>query len=209
MMQTPSLPRIKPIVPKAYAKRSLIHIDTDEWLFELQYDGIRGMLYKSGHGAYFQSIQKKPLHNFYALAAGVAPLLPVDRAIFDGEIVAFDTLGRPAFNDLLQHRHMPVYRVFDLLWLHGEDLRGLPLAERRARLEAIVPDDPLVRVSFGAPGMGAVLFAIISAFDLEGIIAKRLADTYAPATTWYRIKNTNYSQRGGRHGRPELIQALQ
>jgi ATP-dependent DNA ligase len=34
--------------------------------------------------------------------------------------------------------------------------------------------------------------------DLEGIVAKRLADPYAPRVSWFKIKNPDYSQKEGR-----------
>ena len=35
--------------------------------------------------------------------------------------------------------------------------------------------------------------------DLEGIVAKRLGDPYAPGrTTWFKILNRSYSQKEGR-----------
>jgi ATP-dependent DNA ligase len=36
------------------------------------------------------------------------------------------------------------------------------------------------------------------AHDLEGIVAKRLADPYGPRTRWLKIKNPGYSQAEGR-----------
>ena len=36
------------------------------------------------------------------------------------------------------------------------------------------------------------------AHDLEGIVAKRLADPYEPRVRWFKIKNPNYTQKEGR-----------
>jgi len=58
--------------------------------------------------------------------------------VFDGEIVALDEDGRPRFNDLLFARREPVYVAFDVLFVHGEDVRALPLKERKALLEKVV-----------------------------------------------------------------------
>ena len=43
------------------------------------------------------------------------------RAILDGEIVALDGIGRPAFYDLMKRHCQPVYYAFDILWLNGRD----------------------------------------------------------------------------------------
>jgi ATP-dependent DNA ligase len=41
------------------------------------------------------------------------------------------TYGHPQFYSLTYRRAQPVFFAFDLLWLDGEDLRGLPLLERK------------------------------------------------------------------------------
>jgi ATP-dependent DNA ligase len=46
----------------------------------------------------------------------------------NGEIVCLDGEGRSLFLELLRHRRAdPVFYAFDLLWLDGDDLRGLAL----------------------------------------------------------------------------------
>ena len=47
-------------------------------------------------------------------------------------------------------------------------------------------------------GRGCELFELMVANDLEGIVAKRLADPYAPRVRWLKIKNRDYSQQKGR-----------
>ena len=47
-------------------------------------------------------------------------------------------------------------------------------------------------------GRGRELFELTCAHDLEGIVAKRLADAYGPRTRWLKIKNPGYSQAEGR-----------
>ncbi len=69
--------------------------------------------------------------------------------MLDGEIVAFDEQGRPSFSSLQQRMQLssaragappdeeaPVtYVLFDLLWLDGHSLMGLPYSERRELLD--------------------------------------------------------------------------
>jgi ATP-dependent DNA ligase len=45
---------------------------------------------------------------------------------------------------------------------------------------------------------GRDLFAAVERLDLEGIVPKRKADTYATNTVWYKIKNRAYTQLEGR-----------
>ena len=72
-----------------------------------------------------------------------------DGTIVDGEVVAVDQQGRPAFNALQnsQRGSQPIfYYVFDLLEYRGKSLLELPLRERRELLDAVKLADP-VRLS--------------------------------------------------------------
>jgi hypothetical protein len=60
-------------------------------------------------------------------------VLPKDH-VSDGELVVLDDAGRPLFNELLFGRRRPTYVAFDLLIDDGNDLRPLPLEQRKARL---------------------------------------------------------------------------
>ncbi len=96
------------------------------------------------------------------------------------------------------------YAAFDVLWLNGQDLRCLPLSRRKQRLERLIP------ASVGALSRmpcleadGHELFEATCRLDLEGIVAKRKADTYAPETAWYKIRNPTCTQVEGRRGLSE------
>jgi len=118
--------------------------------------------------------------------------------VFDGEIVALDGDGRPKFNDLLFGRREPVYVAFDVLVVDGGDMRALPLKERRALLEKVVRRYDLQK-SEPVLGDGVAAFKAVCGLDLEGIVAKRLADSYEPGRTkWWKILNPDYSQKAGR-----------
>jgi integrase len=58
--------------------------------------------------------------------------------VLDGEIACVDDSGRSVFNDLLFRRRECVFFAFDLLFLNGDDLRGLPLIERKVRLKRLL-----------------------------------------------------------------------
>ena len=44
---------------------------------------------------------------------------------------------------------------------------------------------------------GLALFEAVKRLDLEGVVAKRQADRYAPAVPWYKVLNPGYSQKEG------------
>ena len=62
--------------------------------------------------------------------------------MIDGELVALDKEGVSHFQLLqnaLRSKARLQYCAFDLMFLDGEDLRGLPLPDRKKRLKAILP----------------------------------------------------------------------
>ena len=115
-------------------------------------------------------------------------------AILDGEIVAFDEDGRPSFAALQHRMHVsstaqagrlakstPVtYMIFDLLWLDGHSLMGLPYAERRERLAALELSGESWQTPEHVLGDGRAVLEASAAQGLEGIVAKRLDSTYEP-----------------------------
>jgi bifunctional non-homologous end joining protein LigD len=171
-----------------------------DWIFELKYDGFRALAYIEPGNARLVSRNRNRMSRFQDLAQALAAELQVQDAILDGEIVCVDEDGRPLFNELFHKKGQPLYYAFDLLWLNGEDLRRLPLLERKSRLEKIIPKHAghIGGVTHWAEH-GQALFQEVKNRDLEGIVAKRADAPYAVQTTWYKIKNPQYTQAVGRN----------
>jgi ATP-dependent DNA ligase len=107
-----------------------------------------------------------------AVAAGIAELPPHD-AILDGELTW--AAGGVA------------YHVFDIMWIDGRDLTGLPLAERRALLSELPLNAPLHRVQ---PLTDAEPWTRAREAQWEGVIAKRLDSPYEQKRSkhWLKMK---------------------
>jgi bifunctional non-homologous end joining protein LigD len=164
------------------------------WLYELKLDGFRGILsVENGRGS-FTSKTSKPLKRFDDLAARLAAALPVKNAILDGEIIVMGDEG-PDFYALMLRRGEPAYAAFDLLWLNGRDLRSHALWRRKKTLNRLVADSP---IGFVDHVESPELFSVVVQKDLEGIVAKRKSDPYAPDTLWVKVKHSGYSQNVGR-----------
>ena len=73
------------------------------------------------------------------LCQSIPATLKATTAILDGEIVCLDDRGRSQFYDLMFRRGEPYFYPFDLLYVDGEDLRDLPLVERKAKLRKLIP----------------------------------------------------------------------
>jgi bifunctional non-homologous end joining protein LigD len=85
-----------------------------------------------------------------------------------------------------------ILQAFDLLELDGEDLRPLPLGQRKPRLARL-----LARAAAGialnehTDENGAVVFLHACRMGLEGIVSKRLTAPYrsGPSRDWIKVKN--------------------
>jgi bifunctional non-homologous end joining protein LigD len=113
-----------------------------DWIFEIKYDGFRSFArVAGGDQAELISRRRNLYKSFAGLCADLKRTLQGHTALLDGEFVCLDAEGRPQFYDLLRHRGEAFFYAFDLLWLNGRDLRSLPLVDRKAQLERIVPAD--------------------------------------------------------------------
>src|SRR5262249_46959702 len=86
--------------------------------------------------------------------------------VFNGEICVLDREGKPDFNSLLFRRGEPVYVAFDLLFCEGEDVRGLPLKERRGLLDQVAQRYGLQKSELFI-GCGTSLYRTVCEMDLE------------------------------------------
>lgn len=174
---------------------------------EHKYDGIRCQAHRvDGRVRLWTRDLKEVTDSFPELVTALGAL-PAD-VILDGEILAVDgerirpfadlqrRLGR-AGDDLFLGGDIPVaYVAFDLLWESGTDRLDQPLAERRARLEALPGFDGLTlrrarveRLSSREALTDA--FARARAAGNEGLMIKDPASTYAPGRrglSWIKWK---------------------
>jgi bifunctional non-homologous end joining protein LigD len=206
-----AFPQFQPL-PLSRARGPFSHTD---WLFEIKWDGFRSLLYSDSEGVRLISRNRNTFKSFPGLCEGLARDLRGRRCVLDGEIVCLDSEGKPQFRDLLFQRSEPMFYAFDILWdehalsddeeemrrfRNGEDLRYLPLIDRKLRLHAVVPkgnERLLYCDHINTDGDG--LFRLACEHDLEGIVAKRKSDPYlAEHPTWLKIRNREYSQWVGR-----------
>jgi bifunctional non-homologous end joining protein LigD len=132
---TPSFPRITPIIP---VRRSVV-FDHADWVYELKYDGFRALAYVADGHCRLISRRGNQLKRFDELCRSISAELRAQDAVIDGEVVALNQSGMPAFYDLLKRRNRIVYFAFDVLWLNGKDLRERPLLDRKKLLRSIIP----------------------------------------------------------------------
>jgi ATP-dependent DNA ligase len=136
------------------------------------------------------------MKRFADLSACIGRELKVTDAVLDGEIVALDASGRPAFYRLMKWQCQPVYYAFDILWLNGRDVRNLPLVERKKILRKVIPRKSSSVGCVSYVDRGALkLFELVKKGDLESLVMKRKDGKYAQRTLWYKVLNPTYTQK--------------
>ena len=179
----------------------------ERWSFEIKWDGVRALAYARPGRLRLESRNLREITDSYPEIRGILADLGMREVVLDGEIVAFDAEGRPSFAALQRRMHVTVaatvrrlaastpvlYAIFDLLYLDGRSLLGLPYSERRAALESLALNGPAWRVPAAHPGAGSRILELTAAQGLEGVIAKRLDSRYEPGArngAWLKIKHT-------------------
>ena len=170
--------------------------DEAGWSYEIKWDGYRALAYLKKGKVELRSRNNKSFEKFYPVYDALKGW--ATNAVLDGEVVVLNDKGQSNFNGLQNWRSEAdgelIYYVFDLLWLEGKDLTGLPLTQRRALLESIVPADGIIRYSESFETSGTEFFAAAQKMGLEGIIAKRKDSVYTPGIRtreWLKIKTVS------------------
>ena len=142
-----------------------------EWVFERKLDGIRLLAFKRGPDVRLLSRNRLP-QDLPAVAEAIAGL-PVRDVVLDGEVTW--PSARLA------------YHVFDIVWLDGRDVTGLPLEERRALLRKLPLQSPLHRVSALEDPKP---WEVAEREGWEGVIAKRRGSLYEHRRSphWLKMK---------------------
>ncbi|MDM0013937.1 DNA ligase D [Variovorax sp. J22P168] len=169
-----------------------------DWLYELKFDGYR--LLARIDGARVQCITRNG-HDWTAKLPHLADALAklgTKSAWLDGEIVVQGTDGAPDFQALQNAFDSGatgsiVYWLFDAPFLDGEDLRTLPVEQRRARLAQLLTRRPpaSLRLSEAFESAPRDLLASSAKLGFEGIVGKRLGSVYVSRRSpdWIKLKN--------------------
>jgi len=188
--------------------------DVGEWLAEWKWDGIRAQLMRRAGETLLWSRGEERLDGRFPEIEQAARDLP-DGCVIDGEILAW-TLdeAHPLPFAALQKRigklkpgpkllaDTPVrLMTYDLLELHGQDVRERPLAERRAMLASLVEERrPTLMLSPAIPAPGWDALTAVRAESrerrTEGLMLKRLDSPYRVGRKrgdWWKWKVDPYT----------------
>jgi ATP-dependent DNA ligase len=168
-----------------------------DWLHEVKYDGYRGRVERDGKAVRVSSRNGLDWTWRFPWIVESALKLPVAQFAIDGEICVLDVRGVSDFDALHSNRHNEDAQLyaFDLVALDGDDLRELPLFERKTRLAKLLARRP--QGIFVAPyelgEIGPDLFRAACDMGLEGIVSKHRERRYRPKTCdWIKVKNRKH-----------------
>src|SRR3989454_1085148 len=174
------------------------------WLFELKLDGYRVRAAREGGEARLVTRNGNDLAAAFPEIARALAALPFEGFIFDAEVVLPDEAGRPSFQRLQNRAKVSqalevrraaveapaVLYVFDLLAFDGYDVRPLPLEQRKALLEQIVPRVGPIKYLSHFEKDGEALYEQVVKMGLEGIVAKKADSSYRAGRSpnWLKIR---------------------
>ena len=196
--------------------------DPDEYMAEWKWDGIRVQAINDGG---VRRLYSRTGEDIGAAFPDVIEALNFDGAADgellvrrDGEVAVFGDLqkrlNRKAISRAMLDSHPTGLRLYDLMIWQGRDLRGLPLAERRAVLDGADFGSDRIDVSplldFATWDELAALRADPPSAVIEGVMIKRRDSPYVggrPRGPWFKWKRDPmvvdavmlYAQRG--HGK--------
>jgi bifunctional non-homologous end joining protein LigD len=156
-------------------------VPDEDYLYEVKWDGYRIISYIDKNKVRMDSRSALDYTKKYPPVAKALKELGHD-AVLDGEVVVFNEEGKPDFDALQTYNghNTPInYCVFDILWLDGYHLMGLPLTDRKAILKELVEGHEVLRFSESFDD-GEALYRQALDLDLEGIVAKRKDSSYTP-----------------------------
>jgi len=170
--------------------------DGDGWAHEVKLDGYRAQLNVQRKKVVIYTRNGLDWTDRFSSIATLAKGLP--DCLIDGEMVVLDQKGLPSFSllqsELSAERSEKFhYFAFDLLFEGREDLRSLPLDQRKERLKKLLNRRGLkdrIRYVAHVTGEAASVLESARTMGLEGIVSKRLDAPYQSGrgNSWIKIK---------------------
>jgi bifunctional non-homologous end joining protein LigD len=166
------------------------------WAHEVKFDGYRTQLRVSGGVAAINT--RRGLDWTKQFAAIAKDARGLSDCLIDGEVVALAHNDIPSFAALQaalaeESSEDLIFFAFDLLFRGREDLRRLPLHERKRRLEKLLADAGIgERIRYVQHFESRADTVLLSAckMELEGIVSKRLDSPYVSGRSgnWTKAK---------------------
>jgi bifunctional non-homologous end joining protein LigD len=178
--------------------------DSPRHLFEIKWDGARGILFLRDRHIRLQSRRLLDITYRYPELGGLYRHVKGRNAILDGELVVLSQ-GRPDFHILQQReqasdpvkigllaRQIPAtFIAFDVLYHNDAKLLHLPLSQRKEILHGMLEESAQLLESRYIQEQGKSFFREVVAQGLEGVMGKALDSPYLVGQRsrhWLKIK---------------------
>nr|WP_312985555.1 RNA ligase family protein [Clostridioides sp.] len=179
--------------------------DSEEYVYELKWDGIRCIAYLDPDNEYTDLRNKRD----FKLLPRIPELENLHKqvkrkCILDGELIAFKN-GAPDFYEIqrrailtdpfkirISANSVPAtYVAYDIIYLDDEDVIWEPLMKRKELLSEVVIENERIAVSRFIEKNGTYLFELAKEQNLEGIVAKDKESKYwfgKRSRDWIKVK---------------------
>jgi bifunctional non-homologous end joining protein LigD len=169
-----------------------------DWLHEIKFDGYRLRVERNGDRVRLITKGGYDWTKRFPWIAEAALKNRQKNFVIDGEAVILGVDGYSDFNALHSGRHNDEvqFLAFDVLAMHGDDLRDLPLSMRKANLARLLARRPdgIFMSEFEQGEIGPDLFRKACEFGLEGLVSKHRDRPYrgGPSKHWVKVKNRTH-----------------
>jgi DNA ligase-1 len=206
--QTSPFDFIPPTKPKKSNSSSneIFHLDDlttleGEFLIEPKYDGVRAQIHRKEKGVRIFTDEGNRIEDkFPHLVKDILAYAP-ESFILDGEMVKYKGNSRLSHKEVAGYIHDKndpakgeedshfKFKLFDILYLNGEDLTSLSLEQRKKSLEENFPDTNFVhKVKYEKSTGEDLLSKIKNLATSEGAMIKRSDSKYFDQQDWYKWK---------------------
>jgi DNA ligase-1 len=174
--------------------------DSDDYISELKFDGIRLLLTKFNNEIHLYTRHN---NDVTAMFPEIYEGLNIpDGTILDGEIIVPGENGAPDFESMMSRfrsskgGHFVQFCVFDVIYYKNENISSLPLMKRKELLlhELTFTNNHVVPVQW-IEGNGKLYFNLIKERNLEGIVLKRKDSKYhinKRSDEWLKVINYKF-----------------
>jgi bifunctional non-homologous end joining protein LigD len=179
-------------IPPALATRIDKPPTGDRWIHEIKFDGYRVQLHMANDDIRIFTRRGNDWTKRFRKIAADAYLINAKSAIIDGEVVVPAADGTTDFsvlqNELKGQSTKIVMIAFDLLYLNGQDVRKLPLLERKALLQKLIAKTA-IQFSESFELDGREMFKHACKTGLEGVVSKVRDSRYPTDRTndWVKV----------------------
>ena len=139
MSRTDYIPADSPFSP-CIPTRALAPPTGERWVHEIKHDGFRLIARREGERVILRTRGGYNWAEWYPRIVASMLSLRVESIVIDGEVAVLNEAGLSDFDALQRRTNSGRASLlgFDLLALNGNDLRGLPLVERKRRLRKLL-----------------------------------------------------------------------